>query len=404
MNLNAQERKVMFALLRSALWQKPMDVQVGVGYDWTGVLKALKTHSLLGITVNSIMSLPSDRLPDESQQIDSYQHLLSLTRNHHRLNKSIVETFSMFRSAGIDAVLLKGQGLSTLYPMEFTRSCGDIDIYVGEEKYEEACQLIDGYCGEEAVKASVETTCHYEIKTGKSKFELHRKVTDSAVTSKDVVFNRWADEQLVASKCSTVKIDDSAVLVPNTAFNSLYVFDHLLRHFMSQGVGLRQFVDWTVVLHHWYKEIIVLTDNERERMYEELESRLREFGIFRAWKILGGIVVKDLGLPCEEFPFYSERTAEACHERYAEFVLNAGNMGLLLIGSGTSWIRKVLPKTFAPNFHLKHFLYCSYLLPNAVLEHIGTFFSSFMKKGKNEPLVLHSHKGAFSDPFRRIKK
>lgn len=61
---------------------------------------------------------------------------------HSQMNMTLQLLVLTLRKAGIEPVLLKGQGLSRYYPTPELRQCGDIDIYVGEENYEKAYDAI----------------------------------------------------------------------------------------------------------------------------------------------------------------------------------------------------------------------------------------------------------------------
>ena len=76
---------------------------------------------------------------------------------HQKLNEVLSKVVSALRERGMDSVLLKGQGLAGCYPKPEMRQCGDIDLYVGEENYEKAKEIVDAMAG----KKGEESKKHY---------------------------------------------------------------------------------------------------------------------------------------------------------------------------------------------------------------------------------------------------
>jgi hypothetical protein len=52
-----------------------------------------------------------------------------------------------------------------------------------------------------------------------------------------------------------VEIDGVKVRTLSPTLNAAYVFIHLFFHFIREGVSLRPFCDWAIVLHYYYSGI-----------------------------------------------------------------------------------------------------------------------------------------------------
>ena len=75
-------------------------------------------------------------------------------------------------------------------------------------------------------------------------------------------------------------------------FNAFYIFNHRWHHFMTSGIGLRQFCDWMLFLHKHKDEIDL----------GRLEKFLMDMDMMKPWQSFGCVIVDVLGMPEEEFP------------------------------------------------------------------------------------------------------
>lgn len=68
-------------------------------------------------------------------------------------------------------------------------------------------------------------------------------------------FKRNADLQ-----CSNVvKLPDGAgdIAIPTTAFNVVYQLTHLYHHFFDEGIGMRQIIDYFLVVNDFSKNVFL---------------------------------------------------------------------------------------------------------------------------------------------------
>lgn len=288
--------------------------------SWQPTIAALREHGLLAVAADAIMSLPKDHMPDSKLQMEVMQSV-TIARLHHRLNNTIGEVFRILCGAGLHPVLLKGQGLATLYPKLFTRSCGDIDIFLMPEEFQEGCEIIFDYCGVPCQTPFALPSNHLHLTAYKDKdtrFEIHYQPALTAIADIRDEYNEWMIRHLRWT--DSVRIGGTTVAVPRVQVNAVYVFEHLLKHLRSGGVGLRQFVDWMLLLHHAAGSID----------HRQLRRDLRRFHLLDAWQVLGGILVWQLGLPESEFPLWNPRKARHSQGRNLDYIVCAGNLGRTL--------------------------------------------------------------------------
>ena len=253
-------QELMLALLRAQLWLMPVDdIQLPSSKEEYDELMDLAYRQTVVCFISAACLRHRDAETIPSEIRDEMYAVIEENKKIHELhNKTIVEVFTLFENSGIHPILLKGQGLAQLYPQPELRQCGDIDIYIGQADYEKACRIMDGYCGPSAKEnAFYEDQLHYHIFNGSITFEVHRKAVDAAKPYKDKEFNVLAYGWLQYEKCDTILINDKMILVPNPQYNTLYVFDHLIKHIRCKGVNLRQFCDWMMVVYSNSRKIIL---------------------------------------------------------------------------------------------------------------------------------------------------
>jgi len=327
-------QELFFALLRAQLWLRPVDniALPSTMQEWDELMDlGYRQTVICFISAACLRHKDVGKIPTEiREEMEAVLEENKKIHEHH--NKTIVDVFTLLEDNGLHPILLKGQGLAQLYDSvepdssfithhssladdgdehilhsslltlnsqnSVLRQCGDIDIFIGPADYEKACRIMDDYCGPEAKQNEFyEDQLHYHISNGGVTFEIHRKAADAAKTYRDKPFNSWAYEWLVPEKCESIIINDKKILVPRSQYNTLYVFDHLIKHIRCEGVNLRQFCDWMMVIygnHAIVNSDILLFD-------------LKKYSSLKAWQVLGGILVCLLGYVEETFLYWDKK-------------------------------------------------------------------------------------------------
>ena len=271
-------------LLRSSLWGTPATIP----HDIDGVRKIAKTQRTRPMIKSALLSAGWQ---SRSAQPLDLVHKTAIT--HIQLNRCIANVIPSLREGGVDPVLLKGQGLALNYLQPLLRECGDIDLYVGLDQYDRACELIRVMASEKEIAEAKSSELHYEINLGQMLIELHR-VSDSLNNKKsDAIYQALAAKGL-SNDLVPVNIERVPVNTPSNSFNAFYIFFHMQRHFLKGGIGLRQMCDWIRFLHTHSGKI--------DTAY--IESALDALQLRIVWNMFASIAVDYLGLPSEEMPLY----------------------------------------------------------------------------------------------------
>ena len=312
-------REAYLALIRAARWapEGPLaeDCRAALGEEYLlqEVLRIADSQRTRGLVCDLL--LRSD-LPLPAAQAAAMQlQLISIAGRHPVLNSTVGTVVGALEQAGIPSVLLKGQGVAQLYPNPLLRECGDIDLYVGPERLEEAIRVLSPLASRQDDTLSGKRGKHWCMWFGKTELELH-KYSMSPETCRRARLYRKMEAAGLTGVLPSANFGGISVNIPEDSFNAFYLFYHLLHHFVSCGIGFRQLCDWALLLHSTRSNL----DLARLRSY------LEGMRMFHPWQMFGCIAVCDLGLPQEEFPFFDGSLHEQSRS-VLEMVFVDGNFG-----------------------------------------------------------------------------
>ena len=334
---------IFFSLLRAALWGT--DVQVPEGFaQWGRIMHIARTQALSGLIGDVLLSREEIREKLPAKFMDMLQDIPKVNMGMHiQMNRVLQLLVMTLKQNGIEPVLLKGQGLAKYYPTPELRQCGDIDIYVGEDNYEKAYDSLLPIVTEIDDRAKIWKFMHFHAKVGAVIIEVHHKADVMYSRRKEKIYREFMLNGLTKDLCP-INFGTVEVMTPNDTYNAFYVFYHLWRHFTTSGVGLRQFCDWTCFLHTHVGKLDL----------PYLKTMLEKLGFMRPWQVFGCFLVKDMGLPKEEFPFYDERYASKV-ARVREYVMTDGNFGINVIAGREKKRSYLHGKWVSLKFHIMRF-------------------------------------------------
>lgn len=293
----SSNKDIYITLLRAAIWGSKPEIPQDV--DWNAVIQIAMRQATAPLIYDVILCEASATLtPMQKMQMRQ----ISMQQMQSQLNLLNVMKGAMdaLKADGFHPVVLKGFGLASLYPNPHLRPSGDIDLYVGAERFPEACSSIlrrypDAYRPDKMIYAGK----HYNIEVGENVIETHR-VSYTFPDQRRNRLYRQIEAEGMTGELPTMRSDDYEFAVPKPTFNALFVFLHAWHHFETGGMNLRQLIDWTMVLHHCGEQI----NNE------QLFSYLHQLHMLDAWRAFGWAAVHYLGLPQSEMPFYSDLYAK----------------------------------------------------------------------------------------------
>lgn len=313
--MTADDERRFFSLLRAGLWDKDVELCLfGSPVDWQSLLEQGRKQTVLGVLADGIGKLPPALRPPFPIHRSLQQELLHIRQGHILLNHVLQEIWEKLACAGIRPVLLKGQGMAQYYVCPEQRQCGDIDLYVGPEQYDHACQVLKKYgkpTGEEN-----ESSKHRHFHRNGVIIEIHRLAGTFSDPLTNKRFQRLTRTYLHEDGYCFEKLKGTDVSLPPVNFDALFLFFHMVGHFIHGGVGLRQVCDWALFLSARSADI----DKER------LSREIRFLHMEKFWRLFGGIAVDYLGLSGNSFPDFFF-TGKKEMRRAMNLILETGNFG-----------------------------------------------------------------------------
>lgn len=245
------------------------------GWDWDDFYRFAKKQALSGVVFEGIQRLPRESAPCQNLLMTWFGQSQRIRNRNILLNRASAYIYNKVRREGLRCCILKGQGNALMYPNPYSRTPGDVDVWVNEdrEKIRKFARLLADTIGEESIN-------HIELTVNGIAVELHSTpaIMNNPVHNRRL--QRWLMENADLQCGNMVALPDETgnVAVPTTAFNAVYQLFHLYHHYFYEGVGLRQIIDYYFVvcgLSHEDTDLAVL------------EHELKSLGL---WKFAGAVM------------------------------------------------------------------------------------------------------------------
>ena len=254
----------IFAFLKYCLGSKENMSKVIAGMDWQELYSFASKQALLGLCLEGIERLGKE-YPEELKQNPIGRELVmnwmgkaqQIRRQNMKVNAVAGKLFSMLREDGMRCCVLKGQGNALMYPNPYSRTPGDIDVWVNASR-----ERIMEYAQKKFELEDDIRLQHLETSLDGVPVELHFfpcSMNNPLYNARlQKCFKRNADLQ-----CSNVVgLPNGAgdIAIPTTAFNVVYQLTHLYHHFFDEGIGMRQIIDYFLVVNNFSKNVFLDTD------------------------------------------------------------------------------------------------------------------------------------------------
>lgn len=213
--------------------------------EWHEIYKMAEKQALMGLLFSAIEKLNEKDKTAMPPMTLFYQWtglVLNTETQNKRLNEAAEHLTRIFKNGGLRCCVLKGQGVATFYHQPLRRQPGDIDLWVegGRERvlkflkdsYFELGKVVIHHVDARIIDG-VETENHFIPVYSCNPFLHHRLQR---------FFRQHAEEQFS-------NIDkELGFAYPILRFNAVYILAHIYMHFLYEGIGFRQIVDYYYVL------------------------------------------------------------------------------------------------------------------------------------------------------------
>ena len=307
-NLSLIEYKDFFVALRHSLWNNNSIISNDAMLD--NIYQKAREQAITGIIFSGVCDVIQGRA-SKKQILNWYSKSEQIKKKNEIINRHLDLLARLMEQNNINYKVVKGQVVASCYPEPLLRNPGDIDFWVDQDS-QKACEEVF----QKILKADYHwegSEKHVEYQFKGVLYELHSSLTTFTVGSRQKYFDSIVEQD----KGMYVKVGETQVATLSPTLNALYIFIHLFQHLIHSGVGLRQMCDWMMWLHKYQDEI------DRD----ELEKHLRMLALLKPYRVLGAILVDDLGLPETEFPFDITKKDRKRSRKVLRDIMELGNFG-----------------------------------------------------------------------------
>lgn len=271
----------IFLFLNYCLGKKVDMSMVVAKIDWRQLYNFASRQALLGFCFDGIERLTKE-FSEELKQNPMGRDLLmtwmgkaqQIRRQNMKVNAVASKLFSMLREDGLRCCILKGQGNALMYPNPYSRTPGDIDVWVNASR-----EQITEYAKKHFEIGDDIRFHHLETSVDGVPVELHFFPGIMNNPIYNARLQKWFKRNADLQCSNVVSLPDGIgeIAIPTAAFNVVYQLTHLYHHFFDEGIGMRQIIDYYYVVNN--DELLVIRDT--------LQRELKYLGL---WKFAGAVM------------------------------------------------------------------------------------------------------------------
>lgn len=212
---------------------------------WKELMKLAQKQAVSGILMDGILKLPPECLPSTPLKLKGIQQLFRIEQLNRRLNGEAIQVSEFLQTEGYACIILKGQGIALYYPNPLHRMPGDIDVWPDAEP-----SVIRKY-GKAKFPEEEYTLHHIHLPIlNETSVELHFQPSFmyNPLTNRRLLNFCRTHRNACANNHIWLEENKQPISVATDEFNRVYVIQHIMRHLFIEGIGLRQLMDYSLVL------------------------------------------------------------------------------------------------------------------------------------------------------------
>ena len=298
--------------------------------DWKVLYVIAKKQALIGVLFHGIKQLPKELTPDEDLLMTWMGMAQRIRQQNARLFMDSAKVCRNFEQKGFRCCILKGQGNALLYPDPYMRTPGDIDIYLSGGR-KRIMEYVNRVCPNQVMRYH-----HVDFPVMKTAIEVHFTPSYMFFPVHNRRMQKWFGKVMDLQCSNRVALPDGygEITVPTVSFNVIYILSHLYRHVFTEGIGLRQLLDYYFVLVKWHTDLTDSTDLNTSKslpqitqMNADMDALRHEIKWLGLWKFAGAVMF----VLHEVFGLSEDKMIAPMDEKEGKFLLEeimrGGNFG-----------------------------------------------------------------------------
>ena len=276
-------------------------VRLGIGHsaepiskkiDWNAIEAYAARQGLSAIVLDGIGELPDNQRPSKEVLLQWIGNTLQCYESRYgQYRRTIAEMAGWYNSHGFKMMVLKGYACSLDWPKPEHRPCGDIDIWLfGQQK--EADATLEAGLKVQDSRFKVDKSHHHHTVFYWKDFmvENHYDFLDTN-TRKSSSELELVLKELGTDDSYTIDVNGERVYLPAPNLHALFLIRHMVDHFTSVSISLRQVLDWAFFVEKHTAEID----------WKWLVVLLEKYHMKDFYNCINAISVENLGFPVNIF-------------------------------------------------------------------------------------------------------
>lgn len=216
--------------------------------DWMDLLDFAARQGIIGVYWHGMEMLfkspaPINK-PNDDEVMEWWGEVQEIRKKNEDLFKKTEFVSRTFKKEGFDNCILKGQGNALMYPDPYLRTPGDIDIWLCGDH-----DKIESYVKKMFPNAK-SGDLHIIFPVFKDTLvEVHYTPSYLANPVANKRLQRYfldEQEKQIINMCTLP--NGKSIPIPTPEFNIIFQLSHILRHYIYEGISLKQFVDYFYML------------------------------------------------------------------------------------------------------------------------------------------------------------
>lgn len=303
---------LFFELIQTSIGRKTCLTKQPSDTEWGDLYSEAKKQSLVGVCFAGVQRLQTqNQCPPEMLYLQWMGMAAKIQQRNELMNNRSKELQTTLLNEGFNCCILKGQGVALVYGKQLRnlRQSGDIDVLLWKdtmtpsENKKEICEYARRFDRKASgIEHHIEAPVFQDATV-----ELHYTPAYLCNPFDNNRLQRWLGENL------HTYVDENGLIVPDFKYNVVILLVHAYRHYMTEGIGLRQVMDY-----------LMLLQSEESFDKVEIEATLKNLGLLKFARGLMWVLHSVFGLPKNSFICNQD---EKVGKRLLHDIVEEGNFG-----------------------------------------------------------------------------
>lgn len=244
---------IFFELLQVAVGTRRRLSSVPTAEEWQAVFDMAVRHALIGVCADGIDALDNEQRPPRTVAMRWAMTVVQIEKMSRRQNMQAVDVQCRFAKEGFRSCIFKGVGVAAAYyPNPLRRQGGDIDIWL-EGGRRRIVEYVRSLSPRETVSYH-----HIDFKAVKDPaIEVHFFPTFLLNPWRNMRMMNYWKREAPRQMTNRVELPEGlgVITAPTDDVNVIALLGHIMHHFLEEGVGMRQIVDYYYLLTRGCREL-----------------------------------------------------------------------------------------------------------------------------------------------------